>query len=102
MKHGWFISNVIENKKGATTCAALFRERLPPRDGNDSRNSAGNPLRITLIRIAITRSVDEPLTRGFIIKTLDLVEGWEFRTRVEMIIFVVIVDEPRPAQFTQP
>jgi hypothetical protein len=39
------------------------------------------------------------LTRRFVLQAPDLIEGRELRTRIKMIIPVVVIGEPRPAQF---
>ena len=39
------------------------------------------------------------LTGGFVVGALGLMEDRRFRTRIEMIILVIIVDEPHSIQF---
>lgn len=70
-----------------------------PRDENDSKNFAAN-LRRVLTWAGITKSLTDVLTRWPTLEAPDLMEGWELRTGIQMIILVIIIDELHPTVLT--
>ena len=89
-------SDNVKDGKGACARATLFRVGPAPKGVNGSRNSAGDPLKVGINTHGYHEERRGALTRYFAAETPDLMESRKFRARIEMIVLVVVVNEPRP------
>ena len=79
----------MDEKGENTPSIILSSATVPPKHGDGSGSSAGDPLKIELTHTnTVTRSVEESAYQVLHCLTHDLMEGRGFRTRIEMIISV--------------